>query len=242
MPSVWWIYEVGTTARWGQTVDKMFTGVQVRRTDFTRVGFGRALLRSAVRIALGCVSMFYEVRLVDLIPREIVQGLPYEYIVVFTKHFSPHSNLMLLVWPGCHLGARRACDDALSPQASRRPRPDSRNRRRSDPLCPRAKTNSASPKGGTRDRRLFCRRSAEHARCPAAVPVAVSRWDARGGVHAIGVGRRREARNLLAQRQGSTRAKSFVKDSKPRRREDAWQSFDESGAITKDTKFIGGLF
>ena len=95
---LFWIYEIGTVARWGQTFGKMFTGVQVTRIDFNRIGFGRASLRSAVTIALGCVFMFYELHLVALIPKEIVRAVPFKYVGLFASHFGAH-NLTLLFWP-----------------------------------------------------------------------------------------------------------------------------------------------
>jgi uncharacterized RDD family membrane protein YckC len=242
LPSLYWIYEVGTTARWGQTFGKMFTGVQIRRADFTRVGFGRALLRSAVWIALGGLCMFYELRLVGLIPTEIVLGVPFEYVIVFARHFSPDFNFMLLAWPIVTWELAELVTMLFHPK----------RRAVHDLIAGTVVVQSSSyaeRRGGHRAQRVAAaiiglavvtalnvrgRRQPYRSRFPDGSPQGeyIPRGPG-GGPKLVIYWPNGKVREVLTD--------SSVKDSRPRRREKTWQSFDESGALTRDIKFTGAF-
>ena len=105
VPALFWLYEVGTLGRWGQTVGKMVMGVQVRRTDFRPVGYRVALLRCAVTILIGCAFIGSEVRLAGSVPPEILQAIPFECLSVFAAHFLPGQSFLTFFWASSVWGA-----------------------------------------------------------------------------------------------------------------------------------------
>jgi len=238
-PSLRWIYEVGTTMRWGQTFGKMFTGVQVRHTDFTRIGFGRALARSAVMIALGCLSIFYELHLIGFIPREIVQAIPFEYIVVFARHFSPDFHLMLLLWPVAiweiaelvtmlFHPKRRAIHDLIAGTVVVQTRAAAERRG-----AQRALRVAPAILGFVIVTALNTRRAKQPYRSQfpdGTLQGEYVPWEREGGTKIIVYWPGGAVRHVLTE--------SFVKGSTQK----TWQSFDEGGTVTRDTKLTGALF
>jgi uncharacterized RDD family membrane protein YckC len=56
-----WGYSIGLTAHWGCTLGKAALGLRVVRPDGFRIGWGRALRRDSVFLALGLVSLILDV-------------------------------------------------------------------------------------------------------------------------------------------------------------------------------------
>jgi uncharacterized RDD family membrane protein YckC len=231
-----WAYDVGMVALWGQSLGKMFTGIRIVRTDLYRVGFGQALLRQAVAIALGCMGLFYQLRLIAVVPKEILQAVPLQYIDAFAAYFGAPNFLFYaspsLLWNLAELVTmlfhpkRRAIHDLIAgtvviqtPSAVVQGRP--RRALRAAPgllgwvlisafntRSMREPYRSAFPDGNLKG---------EY------VP-----WGADGTKLVVYWGNGRP-RHILSE--------SFSKDSMPRHVEKTWQSFDESGALTRDLKF-----
>jgi hypothetical protein len=70
----------------------------LRRADFERIGWRRALLRSAVGIAVDCVIMVDDARLASAFPREIVQAMPFERFVPFGSLLLSGHSPRVAVW------------------------------------------------------------------------------------------------------------------------------------------------
>jgi uncharacterized RDD family membrane protein YckC len=232
-----WIYNVGTVALWGQTVGKMFTGIQITRTDFKPVGLGRALLREAVAIALSCVFILYELHLISVIPKEIIQAVPFKYVAAFGSHFAPRHNVILFAWPiGVWQVAelvtmlfhpkRRAIHDLIAGTVV-------------------VQTYSAVA-GGEAHRGLR-------------VAPGLLWWMLLWALQSRGAGKPYRSHfpngalkgEYVPWTAGATKltvywgngtvrhvlSESHVKDSRPRRIDKTWQSFDESGRLTRDIQF-----
>jgi uncharacterized RDD family membrane protein YckC len=231
-----WVYEVGTVVRWGQTFGKMLVGIQIMRTDFTRVSWGRALLRAAGSIAFGGLFFFYELRLLNSVPREIIEAIPFEDVTLFALHFPPNQDVMLFFWPLIAWQVaelvtmlfhpkRRAIHDLIAGtvvvQTS-----SAEVQTKAHGACRTAPILVAWMVGGIPDTRSHPPSYRSYF-ADGAVKGEYDPWS-EGTTKVVVYWPNGAVRHVLVQ--------SSAKNSKSGRIDATWQSFDETGALTRDVR------
>jgi uncharacterized RDD family membrane protein YckC len=234
VPALIWAYEVGAVALWAQTLGKMFVGIRITRTDVGRVGFMRALSREAIAIGLNCAFIFCEFRVIAAVPKEIVHAVPFEYVAMLASRFGPGRKLMVftgmaLAWQLAELVTllfhprRRAIHDLIAGTVVIQSRPA---------LAKKSSLNPLRVAAGLVAFVLLPALDMHGARQP------YRSYFPNGALKGEYVPSTKGGMKLVVYWENGTIqhifARSIVQDSKPPRTETTWQSFDESGALTRD--------
>jgi len=94
------VYHVGMHGKYGQTVGKMLMRIQVRKLNFSQIGYYEAFLRHSVNIALGIVSLIITAQTLFSVPPEAFIALNWQDRATFISTPTPQYIMSIItqVW------------------------------------------------------------------------------------------------------------------------------------------------